>query len=289
MRVHRNRLRGLAALLGSLVVTAVGTAVFLQPASPASAQTLEPSAFDSQAMESGTVMFRADGDSAGAGTDSFSGPPTVIWCRYDVFDPHVAPGALTRVTVHALAQCTWPVPSISAAVSLFRGDNEVSTKAATGFGTGLALTTSGPCQGGAYFAAGTATIFPPPGYSPPFRVFNRVSNIVPINGAGTAVPPHICKQGSTPPPPPPPPSGLPVVNSMFCEYLGNNRFNCHLSASNWTQIRWTFNGSARSAWNDQVNVMGTCSGGVPLLKASVSNANGTVTTQDTFRCEGQPL
>jgi hypothetical protein len=47
----------------------------------------------------------------------------------------------TRVTVHALAQCTSPVPSITAAVSLFRGDNEVGTSAGTGFGTALVVTT----------------------------------------------------------------------------------------------------------------------------------------------------
>jgi hypothetical protein len=62
-----------------------------------------------------------------------------------------------------------------------------------------------------------------------------------------------------------------------------------LSATGWTQIRWTYNGFPRSAWNDKLQTgIATCSG-VPTVKVLVSNSHGTNTRQVTFNCSGPPL
>ena len=295
MRVHRNRLRGLAALLGSVATAALGATLVLQPAAsadiqPASGPESGPGlASGPEAPARTTVTFYPIGDSD---TDSFNGPPAGIDCWLDVFNPAVPPLKPTKIEGAAEAECTWWMSSITVTVALFRGSNQVSSNTDVAIGDSFGVSTFGPCQGGAYYAAASAILVPPPGYLPPFRVYTGVSSVVPINGAGTAVPPFICKQSGSPSPTPtptPPPSGLPVVNSLHCEYLGNNQFHCHLAASNWTQIRWTYNGNARSGWNNQTTVQGTCNGGFPQIAVSVSNSNGTRTAQDSFRCEGEPL
>jgi hypothetical protein len=207
-------------------------------------------------------------------------------------NPRVADLTPFEIQGTSRATCTWPMPTMVVEASLFRNGNEVSSRVSTGFLKQVHRAHAfGPCVGGGYFTAGTATIFPPPGYTPSFRVFTDVSSVVPINAAGTAVRPFVFQKSPSPSPTPSPtpPSGAPVINSLHCEYLGNNQFNCHLSASNWTQIRWTYNGTRQAAWDNKTTVQSGCGGGIPLVAVSVSNSNGTRTAQDTFRCEGQPL
>lgn len=295
MRLHRSGRARLVALLTSAAVAVLGATLVLQPA--ASAGVPPASGADlSEATEVATsgpnaVSFRAIGESSGPGTDSFTGPPSGINCWLNANNPRVPVLKPDQIEGSARADCTWFMSSIRITVSLFRGDSRVSTNTSETFGfPSFGASTFGPCQGGAYFATAVAVIVPPPGYWPPSRVYTDVSSVVPINGAGTAFPPSICQQSSTPPPTdPPPPSGVPVINSLHCEYLGANQFDCHLSVSNWTQIRWTFNGTRQAAWDNKTTIRSGCGGGIPRITATASNANGSTTAQDSFRCEGQPL
>jgi subtilisin family serine protease len=79
----------------------------------------------------------------------------------------------------------------------------------------------------------------------------------------------------------------PVINSLLCEYLGNNRFLCSMSATGWTQIRWFVNGGLISAWNDRTSNFGGCSS-TTTVRVEVSNAHGTASSQRTFGCTGPP-
>lgn len=289
-------------LLGGLFVAAIGVTPMLQPAAPTSAapepdlsraiDLVQADLAEAPDLSRGTdtpqprtVAFQAPRDSADAGTDSFAGPPTTIFCRLLAIPPRTL--VPTKIEAIGRAECTWPMPTMVVGVSLFRGSSKVSTAGGTGFGRQtFQVTTFGPCRSGTYTGVATATIFPPPGYSPAFRQFGTVSVPVPINAAGTAVPPLVCR-GSTPPPPtPPPPSGGPVINSLHCEYTGNSQFFCSLSASGWTQIRWSLNGSARTAWNDQTTVNGLCNGST-RVDVRVSNSQGTTERNSFINCVGE--
>jgi hypothetical protein len=75
----------------------------------------------------------------------------------------------------------------------------------------------------------------------------------------------------------------------FCEYLGTNRYLCRLTATGWTQIRWQYNGSTVTAFNDKTNTgIATCSG-TPTIKVYVANLHGMVSSTRTIRCSGPPL
>jgi len=285
MRLTRSRKAGLVALLSSAAIVLSATLV-LQPAASAGVQpATEPdlaSGPDAPALS--TVVFQATRDGGQAGIDSFSGGGDIV-CFLRAFNPRVPAVKPTKIEGFARVQCTGWIPVITVSVSLFRVDDRISTNTSTGTGTNFGTSTFGPCQGGAYYSTGSAVLFAPPGYFPPQLLLLHVSGVSAINGAGTAVPPWICQQPSSPPTTPPP-SGLPVVNSLFCEYLGNNQHHCSLSASNWTQIRWFVNGSARSGWNNQTTVLGSCSGGTSVA-ARVSNANGTVERISFVNCTGE--
>lgn len=293
MRLTRSRKAGLVALLSSAAVVLTATLV-LQPAAsagvqPTSSAGIQPAsepdlASGPDAPADSTVVFRPTRDGGQAGVDSFSGGGD-IHCTLVAFNPRVPALKPTKIEGFARVQCTGWIPVITVSVSLFRGDNRISTNTSTGTGTNFGTSTFGPCQGGAYYSTGSALLFAPPGYIPPQLLLLHVSGVSAINGAGTAVPPWICQQTSSPPPTPPP-SGLPVINSLFCEYLGNNQHHCNLSASNWTQIRWFVNGSARTGWNNQTTVLGSCSGGTSV-DARVSNANGTVERTSFVNCTGE--
>lgn len=296
MRLHRSRRAGVVALLSSVTTAVLAATLVLQPpASAAARPDSGPDLFEAAQMaaaDTGTMTFRATGESSGRGTDSFTSPPSSITCAVGADTPRVPVLKPDQIEGSAWAGCTSFMTSILVTVSLFRGDDRVSTKTSKAFVVpNWGTSTFGPCQGGVYFAAGSAIFVPPPGYWPPsLTVDIGASGVVAINGAGTAFPPFICQQSSTPPPTdPPPPSGVPVINSLHCEYLGNNQFDCHLSVSNWTQIRWTYNGTRQAAWDNQTTVRSGCGGGIPRITATASNANGSTTAQDSFRCEGQPL
>ena len=77
--------------------------------------------------------------------------------------------------------------------------------------------------------------------------------------------------------------GPPVINSMQCQYLGNNLFSCDLSATGWTQIRWYTHGVLIPGWNDQTAVIGGCWATV-VVRAEASNAQGTVSQQRSVDC-----
>jgi len=86
-------------------------------------------------------------------------------------------------------------------------------------------------------------------------------------------------------------TALPQIINLICEYGGNALFTCFLSYASPTAatIRWTVNGTPRSDWNDDNNVMGGCSLNTTVtVKATVTNSAGSATASDSFRCEGEP-
>ena len=145
------------------------------------------------------------------GIESLNGGSGAIHCLLSVANPQVPVLKPTQIEGATLVQRTAPLPAISVTVALFRGDDRVSSNTTNMVGSIAWASTFGPCQGGAYYAAATATLFAPPGYSPSVAVLGVVSNVVPINGAGTAFPPLVCQQGSSSPPPRPPPPLAPVL------------------------------------------------------------------------------
>lgn len=295
MKLRRKLLGGLVAAMvgGTLTVQAVAPASAAAPAPAPAANTVLADSAEAPDLSrtadtsrSRTVRFQVEQDPAGPGADNFTGPPTTIWCTLEAFSPHVALVA-TEIEATAHGVCTWPMPAMVVGVSLLRGTSEVSSTTSTGFGKqSFPVSTFGPCQSGTYLTAATATIFAPAGYSPAFRQFGAASVPAPIVSAGTPLPPLVCQGSGSQPPPPPPPPGGPSVG-IHCEFTGNNQFICHLSTSNWTQIRWFVNSSPRSAWNNQTTVQGTCSGGT-RIDVDVSNSSGTTSRTSFIDCSGEP-
>jgi hypothetical protein len=300
----------LAGLLG----TAFAVTLILQPAAPTSAAAPGPDlsgAVDRVQAEladppdlsrapqlpaAAPVVFHAPHATTGAGIDASVPVPGIITCLLTVFDPHVALQP-TKVQATTRVSCSSPLPVMVAGVALYRqGQNSaLSSNVATGFLTNSTqASTFTPCQTSGYVALGTATVFAPPGFSPPVAHATVVSNVVLLAATGTGLPPLTCERPPqpTPKPPtnPPTPGPVPDINSLFCEYAGSNRYSCNLNATGWTQIRWTYNGSPISVWNNKPHPpIGNCGGGTPTIKVYVSNSNGTSTAQRRFRCEGQPL
>jgi hypothetical protein len=243
----------------------------------------------------GTAVFQASQHANDNGVDATTAG-TTITCLITLTDPHVAL-VPTHVQATTRVNCTFPLSVLVAGVALYRqGENSsLASAVAAGFATnGVEATASTPCQTSAYVAVGTATAFAPPGFSPPVAHITLVSNVVLIAATGTPAPPLTCTRPPqptpTPPANPPPPGLAPVISDLRCEYIGSNRFFCSLSATGWTQIRWTYNGFARTAWNNKLQTgIQTCAGGIPTVKAYVSNAHGTTTRQQSFTCSGPPL
>jgi len=300
MRLHRSRRAGVVALLSSVTTAVLAATLVLQPPASAGARPdSRPDLFDAAqvaAAGTGTMTFRATGESSDHGTDSFTSPPSSITCAVGADNPRVPVLKPDKIEGSAWAGCTSFMTSILVTVSLFRGDDRVATNTSEGFVVpNWGTSTFGPCQGGAYYAAGSAIFVPPPGYWPPsLTVDIAASDVVAINGAGTAFPPFICQQSSTPPPTdPPPPSGLPVINSLTCQSAGWSELACTLSASNWTQIRWTINGKQVSFWNNKTSIQASCSTGQPTVlieqkdvpvKVVVSNSSGSTQRQTSVSC-----
>jgi hypothetical protein len=301
-------MRSFRTLLGGLLVATLATVLFL-PVVPATAapepdlssvidrmpaDVAEPPELSlaTDAPGSRPVVFHATWNTDGAGINA---PPSTIVCVLVALDPRPA---LVPTSVQATARvaCNWPLPVVAAGVSLYRQGQNHSL--ASSVGTGFVrdrfdVSTFTPCQTSAYLAAATATVFFPPGYSPPVGQMAAVSNVVRLAATGTGAPPFTCERPPQPPPQPPPtppaPGPAPVINNLHCEYTGANQFFCSLAATGWTQIRWTYNGNPRSAWNDlTAPPFGGCSG-TPTIKVYVSNPYGSKTTQRSFRCEGPPL
>lgn len=299
-------------LLAGMLVATVTTALSLLPsAAPASAapsgpdlsRTVEQIEADlaeapdrPAGSRSGTVTFRVTRDGSGAGVNA--GPPTIIiiTCVLTVFDPRVATQP-TEVEATAEVECDSRVPAIVAGIALYRqGLNHslASEVAASFFQDDVDVSTSTPCQTSGYFALATATVFFPSGFTPQVGTATVVSNLVLLAATGTAFPPFTCERPPqpTPEPPsnPPAPGPAPVANSVHCEYLGGSMFDCRLSASGWTHIRWTYNNGRIPGWDDKVAPFPFhCAGGTPTITAYVSNEYGTAIAKDRFRCEGQPL
>lgn len=291
-------------LLGGLLV-ATSVATLLLPAVPAVAAP-EPDVSgvaraevadspDLSPAEAGQVVFSAT--DSGNTTDGSMGPAATITCLFGVTDPFVALQP-TEVQATTRVDCDARLPVVVVGVALYRqgSNSSLSNAVATGFATSSAqVHTFTPCQTSAYVALGTVTAFAPPGFSPPVAHRTAVSNVVLLAATGDAFPPFTCERPPQPPPAPPanPPTlgPAPVISSMSCEYIGGQRYNCRLSASAWTQIRWTYNGSPIPAGNNRTNLppSSTCGGGIPTIKVFVSNQFGTTTRQDSFRCEGPPL
>lgn len=208
MRLSSSRKVRLVALLSSICAGVLGASLALTPAAAAGPQpALEVAHDDVSAEQQGSlagnsVTLRAVEE---PGIDTLNGGGGAILCVLSVANPQVPVLKPTQIEGSALVQCTAPLPGISLTVALFRGDNRVSSKTTNVVGSHASASAFGPCQGGAYYATATATLLAPPGYSPAVAVIGVVSNVVPINGAGTAFPPSVCKQSSSPPPPPPPP------------------------------------------------------------------------------------
>lgn len=305
MRPHRALLRG---LLPALAVTTL----VLQPSAVATAATPpEPdvaSAIDrvqaelatppdlsqrSEAPVDGTVFAPATTDTTGSGTDAVS--PPVITCRISITDPHVAPDP-TKIRATTRSNCDFPLPVQVVGVAMYRQGTSTSTSSniATRFlQQSAAVHTFTTCRTSAYFAIGTATLFAPPGYTPSVAHVTVLSNLVILAEADEPATPIHCERPSQPTPQPPPnppaPGPAPVINSLFCEYTGANRYFCRLNATGWTQIRWKYNSSNITVWNDKPNPgFGTCSG-TPTITVFVANLHGAVSSKRTFRCEGPPL
>jgi hypothetical protein len=247
----------------------------------------------SAAPVDGAVFARAATDATGSGTDVVS--PPVITCRISLTDPHVAPDP-TKIRATTRSSCDFPLPAQVVGVAMYRQGTSTSTSSnlATRFLQQSAVVhTFTTCRTSGYFAIGTATLFAPPGYTPSVAHVTVLSNLVLLVAADESATPLHCERPlqptPKPPPNPPPPGPAPVISSLFCEYLGTNRYFCRLTATDWTQIRWQYNGSTVTVFNNKTNTgIATCSG-TPTIRVYVSNLYGMVSSSRTIRCSGPPL
>jgi hypothetical protein len=91
-------------------------------------------------------------------------------------------------------------------------------------------------------------------------------------------------------PAPPPP---PVIHSLTCQSAGFTALACTVSASGWTQLRWTINGKQVSFWNNKTSIQANCSSGQPTIqieeklvpvKVVASNSSGSTQRQTSVSC-----
>jgi streptogrisin C len=78
----------------------------------------------------------------------------------------------------------------------------------------------------------------------------------------------------------------PVILDMNCERASQGVFTCVMSYyhPDPVQIRWTVNGVARPAWDNRQSVTGLCGTDLVPVKATVSNASGSVSATRVFFC-----
>jgi hypothetical protein len=116
-------------------------------------------------------------------TSTAQGPgiQAVITCAITVQNPHKSSHVPGTVNVISRVQCTAPVAGIAEAVGLYRNLALVSSNSASNTGVAaLQVNTTTPCVNGNYDALGLATVYFPPGYSPPSGSIGAWSNMVTI-------------------------------------------------------------------------------------------------------------
>jgi len=89
-----------------------------------------------------------------------------------------------------------------------------------------------------------------------------------------------------------PAQAAPTVGQVLCE-SGASRFICRIAVSGTTttvQIRWVFNGTPMSAWNDRTLVSGGCAGNFSNYQvgATVTDATGSTSARGVLTCRTGP-
>jgi len=81
----------------------------------------------------------------------------------------------------------------------------------------------------------------------------------------------------------------PVIRNMNCQYMGRFTMGCLVSQyhPDPVTIRWTVNGTPRSAWNDDLSVTGPCGEGGNSVRVTISNGSGSATASRSVQCTGQ--
>lgn len=89
-----------------------------------------------------------------------------------------------------------------------------------------------------------------------------------------------------------PAHAAPTVSQVNCE-SGASRFICRIAVSGTSgavQIRWVFNGTPMSAWNDRTLVSGGCAGNFTNYQvgATVTDATGSTSARGVLTCRTGP-